>query len=111
MSVTWGDYNGDGLMDWYGSNMFSAAGGRSTYQRQFQQAASDHARADMQRHARGNSLFLNQGDGTFRDVSQEAGVVMGRWAWASLLCDLNNDGWQDIFVANGYVTGSGSDDL
>ena len=111
MSVTWGDYNRDGWMDVYVSNMFSAAGGRIAYQRQFQQGASVHARSDMQRHARGNSLFVNQGDGTFRDVSEVAGVMMGRWSWASLLCDLNNDGWEDVLVANGYVTGSESGDL
>ena len=35
MAVTWGDYNRDGNMDVYVSNMFSAAGNRITYQDQF----------------------------------------------------------------------------
>ncbi len=29
---------------------------------------------------------------------------MARWAWSSLFADLNNDGWQDLVVANGYIS-------
>ena len=78
MGVSWGDYDGDGWMDLYVSNMFSAAGNRMTYQRQFQEGSPGETRAQFQRHARGNSLFQNTGKGTFRDVSEEAGVTMGR---------------------------------
>jgi len=105
MSVSWGDYNRDGRPDLYVGNMFSSAGQRITYQRQFREGASDSTRASYQRHARGNSLFENAGDGTFRDVSVEAGVTMGRWAWSSNFVDINNDGWEDLVVANGMVTG------
>ena len=59
-----------------------------------------------QRHARGNSLFENVGDGTFRDVSQSARVTEGRWAWGSNFVDINNDGWQDLVVGNGMMTGT-----
>jgi hypothetical protein len=34
----------------------------------------------------------------------EAAVNRGRWAWGSGFVDINNDGWEDIVVANGYVT-------
>jgi len=54
---------------------------------------------------------LNLGDGTFRDVSEEAGVTLGRWAWASPFIDINNDGLEDLVVANGFVTGSNTGDL
>ena len=111
MSVTWGDYNHDGLMDLYVSNMFSSAGNRVTYQRQFKPAAESDTRAAFQRHARGNSLFENAGDGTFRDVSDDAGVTMGRWAWASLFVDINNDSYEDLLVANGLRTGEDTGDL
>jgi FG-GAP-like repeat len=105
MSVSWGDYNRDGLMDVYVGNMYSSAGLRITYQPGFKEGASDTTRASYRRHARGNSLFENAGDGTFRDVSEAAAVTMGRWAWSSNFVDLNNDGWEDLVVANGMVTG------
>jgi hypothetical protein len=115
MSVSWGDYNNDGWMDLYVSNMWSSAGGRVAYQREFLDARADAGtREEFQRHARGNSLFLNQG-GTgrlgFRDVSQSAGVSMGRWAWSSRLVDLNNDSLLDIVVANGNITQDDTGDL
>jgi hypothetical protein len=111
MSVSWGDVDNDGWMDLYVANMFSSAGNRVTYQRRFQPSADVATRTDFQRHARGNSLFSNNGDGTFRDVSQSAAVTMGRWAWGSPLIDLNNDGLKDIVVANGFITQELTDDL
>jgi hypothetical protein len=36
---------------------------------------------------------------------------MGRWAWASKFVDLNNDGWPDLAIANGYITGEDPHDL
>ncbi len=104
MSVTWADANQDGHMDLYVSNMWSSAGGRIAYQRQFQAGADQSTLAGYQRHARGNSLFLNQGDGTFRDVSEPSHVTLGRWAWGSVFVDINNDGLEDLVVGNGYMT-------
>ena len=106
MSVSWGDYNNDGWMDLYVANMFSAAGHRITSQAQFMAGASKKTLAEFQRHARGNSLFLNLGNGRFRDVTMQAKVNMGRWAWGSNFVDLNNDGLEDIVVANGFITTS-----
>lgn len=111
MGVVWGDYDRDGRMDLYVSNMFSAAGNRITYQRQFRPGGDDETLSGLRRHARGNSLFQNNGDGTFADVSVEAGVTMGRWAWGSQFGDFNNDGWPDLYVVNGYITGETKDDL
>ncbi len=111
MSVSWGDYNNDGLPDLYVGNMFSSAGERIAYQRQFQSSVGEDVRQQFQRHARGNTLFENVGNGTFRDVSVEKGVTMGRWAWSSLFFDFNNDGREDLLVANGFITGPDTDDL
>lgn len=111
MSACWGDYNNDGWMDLYVSNMFSSAGNRITEQSRFQSHANEATREAFRRHARGNTLFANRGDGTFEDVSVQAGVVLGRWAWGSRFVDLNNDGWQDLVVANGFITQADTDDL
>jgi hypothetical protein len=111
MSVSWGDYNRDGRMDIYVGNMFSAAGNRITYQRRFVNGRESAVASGIQRMARGNSLFAAQPDGSFADVSESAAVTMGRWAWSSLFTDLNNDGWQDLVVANGYFSNDKADDL
>jgi hypothetical protein len=110
MGTSWSDYDGDGDLDLYVSNMFSSAGRRITYQRQFHTAPGVDVGA-FQRHARGNSLFANQGDGTFRDVTLDAGVWMGRWAWGAEFVDLNDDGLDDIYVPNGFLTNEDTKDL
>ena len=111
MSITWSDYNNDGWMDIYVSNMFSSAGNRIAFQRKFKSDAEGSTKSLFQRHARGNTLFENQKDGTFKDVSVDANVTMGRWAWGSRFFDLNNDGWKDILVGNGFLTQPKSGDL
>ena len=110
MAVSWGDYDNDGYIDLYVSNMYSSAGQRITYQRNFMTEASEDTRRQMQRHAGGNTLFKNMGDGTFKDVSQTSNTNMGRWAWGSIFFDYNNDSQLDIFVPNGFTTNDNDDD-
>ena len=111
MSVSWGDYDRDGWMDLYVSNMFSSAGNRVAYQRQFRTGEDPAVLGQLRRFARGNTLFRNIGNGRFQDVSTSMDVTMGRWAWGSNFADLNNDGRQDLVVANGWVTSRTADDL
>lgn len=111
MGVTWADFDRDGWMDLHVSNMFSSAGGRVTYQRRFRSDEQESKRRLYQRHARGNSLFKNNGDGTFTDVSEEAGITMGRWAWGALFADIDGNGFADIVVPNGFLTNEKTDDL
>ena len=105
------DVDRDGLMDLYVGNMFSAAGSRITRQALFKPDADEATRGIYQRFAKGNSLFKNVGGGRFEEVGSEAGVEMGRWAWASPFIDINNDGLDDILVANGYFTNDDTGDL
>jgi len=111
MSVSWGDFNRDGRNDLFVGNMFSAAGNRIAYQPEFNANVSDQTRMNLRRLARGNSLFENLGGGQFFDRSHSARITHGLWAWSSVFADINNDGWQDMLVANGYVTGAREDDL
>lgn len=111
MGVSWGDYDRDGWMDLYVSNMYSSAGNRVTYQREFLPSAGENTLGDLRRHARGNSLFRNLGDGTFRDVTLAQGVNRGLWAWGSIFMDINNDAWLDLVVPNGFSTNDRKDDL
>ena len=48
-----------------------------------------------------NSLQRNTGKNQFLEISRFSGVAATEWSWASLLFDMNNDGLNDIFVANG----------
>ena len=48
-----------------------------------------------------NTLQLNLGDGKFSEIARLAGVHSTDWSWSALFCDLDNDGWKDLFVTSG----------
>jgi len=48
-----------------------------------------------------NTLQVNRGNGYFSEVALLAGVYATDWSWATLFCDLDNDGLKDIYVSNG----------
>lgn len=111
MSVDWEDYDRDARPDLYVGNMYSAAGQRVMAQSGFKPTEDNSLRDRYRFLARGNSLLRNRGAEPFEDVSESANVFMGRWAWSSIFVDLNNDGWRDIAVGNGYYSGQYKDDL
>ena len=49
-----------------------------------------------------NTLQRNNGNGTFSEIAQLAGVARTDWSWAPLFADLDNDGHKDLFVTNGF---------
>lgn len=55
--------------------------------------------------ARNNDkLFRNNGNGTFTDVSREAGILIEGWGHAVAVSDINMDGWPDIYVSNDFIS-------
>ena len=48
-----------------------------------------------------NMLYMNNGDQTFSEIGRLAGVEATDWSWGALIFDMDNDGYKDIFVANG----------
>lgn len=49
-----------------------------------------------------NMLHLNNGNGTYSEIGQLAGISKTDWSWAPLFADYDNDGWKDLFITNGY---------
>ncbi len=55
-----------------------------------------------------NTLQLNNGDGTFSEVGQLAGIDKTDWSWSCLFADYDNDGDKDLFVSNGFLRDVGN---
>jgi hypothetical protein len=49
-------------------------------------------------------LFRNNGDGSFTNVSKEAGITIEGFGLGVSICDLNDDGWPDVYVSNDFLT-------
>jgi tetratricopeptide (TPR) repeat protein/peroxiredoxin len=111
MSVCWFDYDNDGKQDLYVTDMWSAAGKRVSTQDVFVKDAPEDVRALLRKHAEGNSLYHNQGDGRFSDASTSGGVQMGRWSWSGDAWDFDHDGYPDLYIANGMISGPKPRDL
>jgi hypothetical protein len=80
MNVDWGDFDNDGLLDIYVTNI-----------------TDDYMRE-------GNFLWHNNGNLTFTDVSRETGTAETGWGWGAKFFDYDNDGWLDLYVTNGWVS-------
>jgi hypothetical protein len=111
MSATWADYDRDGLMDIYVSSMFSGAGNQVIAQADFNPSMTEETRRKYLKMVRGNSLLKNRGQGRFDDITDPMAEGFAGWAWGAKFADFNNDGWEDLYVANGYVSQPDKDDL
>jgi hypothetical protein len=104
------DVNNDGLTDLVVADMLPAdneqrkkMAGPANYQ-QFERIVRAGYHPQFMR----NMLQVNQGktpDGrvVFAEIGQFAGVHATDWSWSPLLADLDNDGWRDLFITNGYL--------
>lgn len=57
-----------------------------------------------------NILQLNNGNGSFSDIGQLAGISKTDWSWAPIIADFDNDGHKDLFVSNGIERELGNQD-
>jgi hypothetical protein len=118
MGVSWGDYDNDGHIDLFVSNMY-ANSRWVLFHPEFPSPVPWYfswvPRSDVDQITdeltRGSSLLRNNGDGTFTDVSDAAGVRDCQWGWGAAFLDYNNDGWLDVYATNGFVSGRTTDDL
>jgi hypothetical protein len=125
MSASYVDYDNDGRFDYYVTHIQSdhswfaesptvlrymlkcvTQGTWKTdmplYWEIFRQSGRDFVRV-FQQMASGNTLLRNKGDGTFEDVTQNSNANPRGWFWGASFGDFHNDGWQDVYMANGWV--------
>ena len=107
MGVSFGDFNNDGRIDLYVTNMSSTAGNR-ILDRLFPQGRGD--RSGLKKLAAGNTLFEGVDGGAFRDVSGKFGPFVAGWAWGGVFVDFDNDGWEDLYSPNGFISGKSMKD-
>ena len=61
--------------------------------------------ADNLQQVQSNILLLGEQGGRFRNMTEQYGVGSSFWSWNARAADLDNDGWQDIYIGNGFRFG------
>ncbi|MBT8485411.1 MAG: hypothetical protein HKO59_06050 [Phycisphaerales bacterium] len=92
MGSTVGDMNGDGLLDWYVSSIWSSSSLPSLP-------------------GTGNMLYLNDGEHAFVESGVRAGVNDGGWGWGTAAVDFDHDGRLDLVETNGWSDALEDDDF
>ena len=133
MSSTFGDVNNDGNLDiyfasvhsgqrWYGQaatlhqylltsiKQQTAYEDFPVYREIYQNIGLDWSNLGA-RVVKGNTLLMNDGQGNFNEVTEQARANPFGWYWSSMIFDYDNDGRQDIYSVNGWITGKKMDDL
>ncbi|MBN8838004.1 MAG: VCBS repeat-containing protein [Sphingobacteriia bacterium] len=97
------DINNDGLSDLFTTDMLPL----SDYRIKTTGAFDDidmfnrKVKAGFYYHYVKNCLQLNSKSGMFTDIANYSGVSATDWSWGALMFDMDNDGWNDIYVCNG----------
>jgi hypothetical protein len=97
------DINNDGLTDLLVVDMMAEDNKRKKTNMQGMDLQAFYSNYSLGRHLQymQNVLQLNRGNGQFSDIAELAGVSNTDWSWSPLICDLDNDGWKDIYITNG----------
>jgi hypothetical protein len=102
-SAAWFDYDNDGRLDVVVSNYVDWSPERNFYCGDRGPGLRSYCHPD-DFHSQPPTLYHNNGDGTFTDVSKSSGVgLKGGNGLGVVTFDYDNDGWQDIFVANDHM--------
>ncbi len=103
MGVDVADINNDGLGDIFVTDMLPEEDQRIKSVMEFEgynvfrlKQSKDFYQQYIQ-----NTLQLNNGNGSFSEIAYFSGVSATDWSWSTLMFDMDNDGYRDIFVANG----------
>jgi len=105
MGLDIADINNDGWPDIYTTDMLPEDEYRLRTTSSFEGWDAYQAKAHNGFHYQlmRNMLQLNNGNGTFSDIGQMAGVARTDWSWSALIADLDLDGYKDIYVTNGIA--------
>ena len=105
MGLDIADVNNDGWPDIYVTDMLPEDETRLKTTSQFEDwdVYQERVKNGYHHQFMRNMLHLNNGNGTFSDIGQMAGVARTDWSWTGLIADLDLDGQKDIFVTNGLA--------
>jgi hypothetical protein len=105
MGLDIADINNDGLLDLYVTDMLPEDDHRLKMTSQFESWDVYQAKLENDYHHQfmRNMLQLNNGNGTFSEIGQMAGVARTDWSWSALIADFDLDGHKDIHVTNGLA--------
>ncbi|MBV9622477.1 MAG: CRTAC1 family protein [Acidobacteria bacterium] len=102
-SAVWFDYDNDGRLDLFVCRFIDFAPSKNKFCGDRESGLRWYCTPRVYDPAP-SWLFHNNGDGTFTDVSEDSGIAkyLGK-AWGVVACDINNDGFMDLFVGNDTV--------
>lgn len=97
------DINNDGYLDLFTTDMFPMGEHRLKTMGAFDNIDLFNAKvkAGFYYQYPVNCLQLNNKNGMFKDIANYSGVFATDWSWGALMLDMDNDGWNDIYVCNG----------
>ncbi len=94
MAAAFFDYNGDGLLDLYILNNEQSSILPGNYREKITDGSAIN----------NDQFYRNNGNGTFSNVTLEAGITIEGFGLGLAVSDFNHDGWPDVYICNDYLT-------